>query len=148
MSRRPLSTRDLQRPQLPAPSFTAPEPTTLALLAERYGITEKNDFQIVAGNIVTLSARVDSIIGLWGRLTLLDPANGQITTEDRAQARLAAADIKAQRRGIEIISDFTLPSFRRLDVPPQNYAAPGNGPARSCAAIWRSGRIDPPLTME
>ena len=148
MRGRRLSVGDLQRPRLDTPNYAAPEPATLSLLAERHGVDEKNDFKGIASNLETLDARANSIIDLWGRLMLLDPANGQVTSEDRAQARLAAADIKAQLRSVEIVTDLALDRLHRLNVPARNNDEPGTGPARSCAAIWRSGRMDPPLTME
>jgi hypothetical protein len=107
----PLSAEDLQRPILSPPRYSPLEPATLSLLAERHGVDEKNHFQAVADNIATLRSRSDTIVSLWGRLMLVSPANGQTTPEDRAQARLAAADIKAQLHAIEITSGFALRRF-------------------------------------
>lgn len=145
---RPLSAEDLRRPILSPARFSPLEPATLSLLAERYGVDEKNHFQAVADNIERLRSRSETIVNLWGRLILITPANRQTTPEDRAQARLAAVDIKAQLTAIEITSGFALRRFQQLNVPAQNNLEPGMGPARSCAAIWTSGRIDPPLTTE
>jgi hypothetical protein len=145
---RPLSAGDLRRPALSQPRFSPQDPATLSLIAERHGVDEKNHFQALTDNLESLRSRSEAMVSLWGRLMLVSPTNGQATPEDRAQARLAAADIKAQLHAIEITSGFALRRFPQLNVPAQNNLEPGTGPARSCTAIWRSGRIDPPLTME
>lgn len=87
------------------------------------------------------------MIARWGRLMLVDPTNGIVTTADRSEARLAAADIKAQLRAMTVLSTDTTRLLNKMGVAVRNQNEPQYGPARSCAAIWESGRIDPPLTI-
>jgi hypothetical protein len=90
---------------------------------------------------------IASIISSWGRLMLVDPSNGTVTEADRREARLAAADIKAQLRAMEVISTDTARVLTEMGIRVRNQNEPDYGPARTCAAIWASGRLDPPLTM-
>ena len=117
----------------------------LDLVAQHYGVEEKNRLNWIAQNIANSGAVTASIITKWGRLTLIDPANGAVTAADRAEARLAAADIKAQLRAMEVLSDDVNDTLTKMGVVARNQNEPAYGPARTCAAIWNSGRLDPPL---
>lgn len=145
MNGRDFTSQELRRPSMPTPNYAPPDSLTLNLIAERYGIDEKNRLKSMADQIASLTARNDMIVSAWGRLMLLDPANGPVTAEDRAQARLAAADIKGYLRSLEVMTHAGLQTLRKLGVRARNNDAPEMGPAKSCAAIWRSGRLDPPL---
>ena len=135
----------LRRPQLPSPAYAPPATEVLDLVAQHYGVEEKNRLNWIAQNIANSGAVTASIITKWGRLTLIDPANGAVTAADRAEARLAAADIKAQLRAMEVLSDDVNDTLTKMGVVARNQNEPAYGPARTCAAIWNSGRLDPPL---
>jgi hypothetical protein len=146
MSGKPLSSQDLHRPSMPTPNFAPPDSFTLNLIAQHYGVAEKNRLKSVADNVITHAARDDLIVTAWGRLMLVDPANGAISEADRQQARIAAAEIKGYLRSMEVITRYGLETLAKLKVQARNNDEPGTGPAKTCAAIWKSGRIDPPLT--
>ena len=107
------------------------------------------------GNVSPLSCSTNqasfpviaSIITAWGRLALIDPANGAVTPADRVEARLAAADIKAQLRAMEVLSRDANAVLAKMGIIARNQNEPTFGPAQTCAAIWNSGRLDPPLVM-
>ena len=140
-------TNAMLRPALPAPDFAPPETDVLDLIAKRYGPEEKNRLIWVATNVTGVHAADASIGNIWGRLALIDPANGPVTAADHAEARLAAADIKAQLRRIDVLSDDAIMILTKMGIAARNQYEPDYGPAKSCAAIWKSGRLDPPLDM-
>ena len=76
---------------------------------------------------------------------VIDPENGAVTAQDRAEARLAAADIKAQLRAMEVLSGDTDKVLAKMAIAARNQNEPDYAPARTCAAIWKSGRLDPPV---
>lgn len=141
-----LTSQELHRPSMPTPNYAPPDSLTLNLIAERYGIEEKNRLKSMADNVASLTVRNDMIVSAWGRLMLLDPANGPVTADDRAQARVAAADIKGYLRSLEVMTHSGLQTLGKLGVRARNNDAPGTGPAKSCSAIWKSSRLNPPLT--
>ncbi|QIL01520.1 hypothetical protein G7078_01080 [Sphingomonas sinipercae] len=136
---------ELRRPRFPTPAYAAPSTEVLDLLAAKYGAKDKDDLNWVGGNVANSSTVIASIIARWGRLMLIDPANGQVTASDRAEARMAAADIKAQLRAMEVIANDTDDVLTRMNVGSRNPVESDYGPATSCAAIWNSGRLDPLL---
>jgi K+-sensing histidine kinase KdpD len=140
-----LASVDLRRPQLQTAFLALPSTEVLDLIAKHHSVEEKNRLNWVAQNITNSSAVITSIITTWGRLTLIDPANGAVTAADRAQARIAAADIKAQLRAMEVLSKDANSTLTKMGVVARNQNEPEYGPAETCAAIWRSGRLDPPL---
>ena len=138
--------RDLRRPQLTTPAYVPPATEVLDLIAKHYGVEEKNQLNWIDQNIANTSTVVAAIITKWGRLTLIDPANGAVTAADRAEARFAAADIKAQLRAMEVLSRDASVVLTKMGVVARNQNEPDYGPARTCAAIWSSGRLDPPIS--
>jgi hypothetical protein len=141
-----LTSAELRRPSMPTPNYSPPDREALNLMERTYGVAEKNLMKAATDNIQSLSMRDEFIVSSWGRLMLLDPANGPISPEDRLQARLAAADIKGHLRSMEVITSAGLEIYRGLGLRARNNDSPDTGPANSCAAIWKSRRIDPPLT--
>ena len=137
----------MRRPALPAPDFAPPSTEVLDLIAKRYGTEEKNRLIWIATNIAQVGAADSSIVSSWGRLMLVDPVNGPVTAADHAEARLAAADIKAQLRRIDVLSSDMIAILPKMGIVARNQYEPDYGPTRSCAAIWKSSRLDPPLTM-
>ena len=137
----------MRRPALPGPDLAPPSTEVLDLIAKRYGTEEKNRLIWIATNIAQVSAADQLIVSSWGRLMLVDPVNGPVTAADHAEARLAAADIKAQLRRIDVLSSDMIAILPKMGVVAGNQYEPDYGPARSCAAIWKSSRLDPPLTM-
>jgi hypothetical protein len=140
-----FSPNAMLRPALPAPDFTPPATDVLDLIAKRHGLEEKDRLIWVAMNVAGVYAADGSIGTIWGRLTLIDPAFGPVTAADQAEARVAAADIKAQLRRIEVLSDDATMILTKMGIAARNQSEPNYGPAKSCAAIWKSGRLDPPL---
>jgi hypothetical protein len=135
----------LRRPRFPTPALTAPTTEILDLIARRYGVEEKNRLNWITENTANSSSVIAAIISRWGRLMVIDPQYGSVTASDRTEARLAAADIKAQLRAMEVISRDSDAVLAKMKIVPLNHNEPSYGPARTCAAIWNSGRLDPPL---
>ena len=136
---------DLRRPQLVIPPYAPPATDVLDLIAKHYGVEEKNRLNWIAQNLANTSTVVTSIITNWGRLTLIDPANGTVTAADRTEARLAAADIKAQLRAMEVLSRDGDKVLTEMNITARNQNEPAYGPTGNCGAIWKSGRLDPPF---
>ena len=141
-----LSFDDLRRPRFPTPTYAAPTTEVLDLIAKEHGVEEKNRLNWIGENVSNTTSVVASIISRWGRLMLVDPLNGPVTAADRVEARLAAADIKAQLRAMDVLSTDAGTVLTKMGIVARNQNEPGYGPARSCGAIWASGRLDPPLT--
>ena len=147
MAGKPVTAADLRRPSMPSPNYSPSDTQSLNLMAQRYGVEEKNRLKAATDAIQSLIMRNDMIVSAWGRLLVLDPSNGPIGDADRAQARLAAAEIKGNLRAVEILTRAGDSVFRALRVRARNNDEPGVGPARSCAAIWKTGMIEPPLNV-
>jgi hypothetical protein len=147
MSGKDFAPNAMRRPSLLSPDYAPPTTEVLDLVAKRYGVQEKISLTWIATNIAQVTEADFAIRDKWGRLMLIDPANGPVTVADHAEARLAAADIKAQLRRINGLTADVEPIFRKLGIAARDQYQPDHGPARSCAAIWRSGEINPPLTM-
>ena len=142
-----LAPGELRRPQFQTTIYAPPTTEVMDLIAKRYGVEEKNRLDWIAQNSSVASAVTMSMVARWGRLMLIDPTNGTVTTADRTEARLAAADIRAQLRAMDVLSTDATRLLREMGIHARNQDDPQYGPARSCAAIWASGRLDPPLTM-
>jgi hypothetical protein len=46
---------------------------------------------------------------------------------------------------MEVLSRDSDAVLAKMKIAPRNHNEPAYGPARTCAAIWNSGRLDPPL---
>ena len=137
----------IRRPRFPTLGYAAPSTEVLDLIGRRYGRAEKSQLNWIAENAANATPVIASIISKWGRLTLVDPSLGTVTESDRREARFAAADIKAQLRAMEVLSTDGAQVLTSMGIGARNRNEPGHGPAKSCAAIWASGRLDPPLAM-
>ena len=136
-----------RRPRFPTPNVAMPSAEIMDLIGRRYGPEEKNRLNWIGENTKNSVPIIASIISDWGRLGLIDPQNGSVTEADRIHARFAAADIKAKLRGLEVLSNDTIRVLSKMKIASRNLTEPNYGPAKSCAAIWRSGRLDPPLKV-
>ena len=114
-------------------------------IRSRYGSETADQYKAMQRSISFAAANTGTIIHSWGRLNLADPRFGSISGPDRTVARTAAADIRAELRGLSFaVGDFIVLAERAgLELPRDRKY----GPAKRCDQIWRSGRIDPPLTM-
>ena len=114
-------------------------------IRSHYGNSTADQFKAMQRSVSFAASNIGTIIHSWGRLSLADPRLGSVSEADRTVVRTAAADIRAELRGLSYATgDFiALAENARLGLPPgRDY-----GPAKRCDQIWRSGRIDPPLTM-
>jgi hypothetical protein len=143
-----LETDSMRRPRFPTFGYAPPTTEIMDLVGKRYGVTEKSRLNWIAENSGNGSPVIASMISKWGRLMLVDPSNGTVSASDRREARLAAADIKAQLRAMEVLSKDAVKILVKMGIGARNQNEPDYGPARTCAAIWASGRLDPPLTMQ
>jgi len=143
----PDQAHGLRRPRFPTPNLAAPSPDVLNLVGRYYGAEERDRLNWILESTRNSGPVIASIIADWGRLELLDPSNGGVTATDRHDARVAAADIKAELRGLEVLSIDTNQLLAKMNIGSRNLTEPGYGPARSCAAIWGSNRLDPPTAF-
>lgn len=136
----------LARPSLINPGYTQPDDDSMVLIDRKYGHREAGvlvGMTVNANNIRNVSAK---IIESWGKFALVDSIYGPAQPGDRAAARSAAADIKTQLHSGTIIAKDIDRRLSSIGVGASDDENPELGPAHSCAAIWRSGRMDPPLT--
>lgn len=105
----------------------------------RFGDARADELREMQMNLTNAQANIDPIIHQWGRIMLADPALATVTPSDREHARLAAADILAELRGVEIVmKEYSRradawglePSFERIGMP-----------AASCERIWEANAI-------
>ena len=136
----------LARPALGQLVFSPLSPDELQLLREKKGAAHADLVETFASNAGDFNRRVLGVADTWGRMDLVNASFGEVTAADRVEARAAAADIRAHLRTIAIINRRIVSRSRSAGIQPI-YELAGSGPAESCAAIWRSGRINPPVTM-
>lgn len=135
------------RPSIKTLYFTPISDETSLLMRRRYGDVHAHLLDMLRFNIDSLNNRAGRAATAWGRLALAASANGAVSVGDRLAAREAAAEILSELRGIAIVTDNVLKYGQELGLEPDGSEEPGFGPARSCAAIWKSGRSDPPVNM-
>ena len=137
----------LARPSFVNPSYTPPDDAAMVLIDRYYGHKEAAVLFGMTVNTANVRNVLTKMVDNWGRLGLIDPANGVVSASDRTAARVAAADIKAQLHSASIINVDIANRVKSIGIGVSDDENPLYGPAHSCAAIWRSGRMDPPLTM-
>lgn len=114
-------------------------------MRRRYGNNVVDRYKAMQRSVAFAANNTGTIIHSWGRLTLADPRLGEVSPQDTTVVRTAAADIRAELRALSYaINDFIIFAGRSGIGLPRGH---GYGPARRCDQIWRSGRIDPPLSM-
>ena len=135
----------LMRPSLRGARMLLPDDESMLLLARLQGDAEAVELRRASGNIQTLMAHTDGIAQAWDGLILIDPRFGPVSDDDRAQARLSAARIKAHLTGLQINAANLLESARRLGL-----AADPNGMRiiRNCDDLWKTGQTVPSTRIE
>jgi len=113
-------------------------------MRSRYGNATADQFKAMQRSVSFAASNIGTAIHSWGRLSLADSRLGSVSEPDRTVVRTAAADIRAELRGLSFaVGDFIALAGRAgLGLPSGRHY----GPAKRCDQIWRSGRIDPPLT--
>ena len=114
-------------------------------MRSRYGNATADRFKAMQRSVSFAANNTGTIIHSWGRLSLADSRLGSVSAPDRTVVRTAAADVRAELRGLSFaVGDFIALAERAgIGLPTgREY-----GPAKRCDQIWRSGRIDPPLRM-
>lgn len=105
----------------------------------RFGDARADELREMQQELLNGNSNVDAIIHLWGRIMLVDPALGVVTDAHREHASVAAADLLAELRGMEIVmTEFVkrahgwniAPTYDRIGVP-----------AERCEQIWQSNAI-------
>ena len=138
---------ELRRPGIVNIQVAAPGHDTIELIGRQYGMQEKTSLSWILDIIEFTKPSSARIRDQWALLSLIDPVNGPPTASDRAQARMAAAVIKEELKRIDGLAASVEPLFQKLGIKAQEIFTPDRGPARSCAAIWKSGNLNPPLSM-
>ena len=136
----------LDRPRVDRADMTAPPAEDFLLLRDVKGDRRADLIASFVTRVATFNNHIPPITGGWGRIELVDERLGNVSQGDRETARQAAADIRAHLRAIEVLGRDIVAQAQQAGLKPA-YPSPEFGPARSCEAIWRSGRINPPLTM-
>jgi hypothetical protein len=116
------------------------------LLRDVKGDQRANLIDAFVTKVAAFNNHIPPITGGWGRIELVDERFGSVSQGDRETARQAAADVRAHLRAITVLGGDIIADARRAGIKPA-YAEPSYGPAQSCEAIWRSGRINPPTSM-
>lgn len=109
------------------------------LLRANGGRAEADEFAAIAGDIDHAAKDIGEIVHSWGRLSLTDPSLGPATGLDRSQVRTAAADIRAELRGLDYALADVIERSAKIGVTPG--AGQDGHPAANCAQIWRSGSV-------
>lgn len=127
----------LERPRM-APFYASEiDNQSELLLRQRHGDLEADKLKQAIANISLAQNNVEGIIHAWGRLSLIDPNFGKPSDADRTVARAAAADVRAELRGLNFLIGELGTVAGSIDVAPHT-AAPIR-PARDCGEMWRSG---------
>ena len=147
MNGKEFAPNELRRPTFVSAAVAVPSTDTMEMIGRRHGMQEKISLSWILSNIEATKPSSAIIREKWALLSLIDPVNGPPTDSDRAAARVAAAEIKAQLERIGGLAASMEPPFRKLGIDAQEVYTPERGPAKSCAAIWKSGQINPPLTI-
>jgi hypothetical protein len=130
------------RPEFADFVFSDLDPGTELGIRSRYGNATADQFKTMQRSVSFAGNNIGTIIHSWGRLSLADPRLGAVSEPDRTVVRTAAADIRAELRGLSFaVGDF-IALAQRAGLRPANSR--DYGPAKRCDQIWRSGRIDPP----
>ena len=109
------------------------------LMRARYGDRLVDRYVAMRSNLAFAQSDVGTIVHSWGRLNLGDPRLGRVSEADRSAVRIAAADIRAELRGLRYaLADFVVAAARsqvasRSDVRTR--------PPRTCLEIWRAGAV-------
>lgn len=113
----PLAAADFARPSLPSLSIS-PLAGDAALVARQvYGDRLVYEYWLIARSAERMSNFTTGVTTDWTLLQLLDPALGQPSAQDRAEARAAAMRIKALVTALEVNSGNLLESLQRLQIP-------------------------------
>jgi hypothetical protein len=127
------------RPRLAPFILSAMDDESELLMRSRYGNRHVDQIKVMQANLLMASDTLTSIVESWGRLSLADPQLGSVSDADRGQARLAAADIRAQLRGMNFLLGHTLGLSRAANV--RIHSDDRFRPATSCDEVWRTGEI-------
>ena len=105
----------------------------------RYGDRQVDGYQALQSNIAFAASDVGTIVHSWGRMSLGDPRLGAVSDADRGVVRTAAADIRAELRGLGYaLGDFmTVTERLHIGIPDDAQTRP----ARTCAEVWQSGSV-------
>lgn len=133
------------RPSLKSTGLSQIGEQSALLLRKEDGGQWSSLFDALARNIADMDGRGSKVAEEWGRLALADADNGDVSGGDRLAVREAAANILAHLRGMRINASNILQLGSELGLKPRSLNEAEYGPAKSCSAIWQSGRSDPPL---
>ncbi|MCL6684307.1 hypothetical protein [Sphingomonas alba] len=145
-SKGPVDPQLAVRPSFKSSGLSPIGEQSALLLRKENGDQWSNLFDALARSISDIDDRGSSIAEEWGRIALADPGNGEVSLGDRLAAREAAANIIARLRGMRINAENILQLGAQLGLKPRSLTEPEYGPAKTCDAIWKSGRSDPPLS--
>jgi len=142
----PVPSRMLARPRVDRTIMVPLPSEDFLLLRDVKGDQRANLINSFVNKVAAFNNHIPPITGGWGRIELVDERFGNVSQGDRETARQAAADMRAHLRAIDVLGGDIIADARQAGIKPA-YAKRGYGPARSCEAIWRTGRIDPPMSM-
>ncbi len=141
----PIRAGQSTRPTMRTPPLGSMPDQAALLYRQRYGHDQADRFSDISDANELIVSQVATLQRVWYRLALADARYGPVSAADRQAARESAADALASLRTIGILTYSVIDNARASGIAPIAGFA-GKGPARSCDAIWSTGRIDPPLT--
>ncbi|WP_114227525.1 MULTISPECIES: hypothetical protein [Sphingomonas] len=132
----PMSKEMLERPRMAAFYVDEIDNQSELLMRQRHGDADADKIKQASADIALAQHNVDAIIHAWGRLSLLDPTFGKPSDADRTVARAAAADVRAELRGL----DFLIGELGKIaqTTGVASHTEDRIRPARTCEEMWRS----------
>lgn len=143
----PVDAAFAERPSIKSFFLSPISDESLLLMRKRYGERWVRSLNNFFNNNADLDKRTGTIATVWGRIAMASADNGAVSPGDRLAARAAAAEVLAEMRGVRINADNLLKWGAALGLKPVPGIEPEFGPAKTCSAIWKSGRSDPPLSL-
>ena len=143
LSTGPLDPEIIERPSLATFISSAVDDQSELLWRERYGNRSADLVKAMQLNIAHAGNDIGTIVHSWGRLSLADPRLGPVSALDRGEARTAAADIRAELRGLNFAVDEFVGRARASNIAA--HSPDRIRPARNCEEIWSRGMIAIPF---
>ena len=141
LSQGPIVPELAVRPQLRFP-ILQPLGEADTLVARKMDGSERVDAMADMSSIADrMNRAVLTIAEQWGRLSVAANGHGPVTEEDRSVARVAAEDIKAQVRNIQLSANYFEVAADRMGIA--ILKEPNFRSARTCSEIWQTNSMTP-----
>jgi hypothetical protein len=112
----PIAPELAVRPAIRFPRVPALSEDDAIIAASVFGSTQVDDMNLLESLANRMNTTAIAISDEWGRIAVAASGNGAVSAADRSAARLAAADIQARLRSMELIAKFSGRAADRLNV--------------------------------